>query len=302
MYNYSKLTIIIVTFLTDKQTLLNCLRSIDQRIKVIIIENSSKFKYQDFFQDKFKNLQIFCTGNNLGYGGGNNYGLEKVESDCALILNPDTVLDNSFFNNLNPILDNNDFSIIGCELADNKDYVTGGFFDKKQNQVFRDEFFKRERNDLTKVDWVTGSSMVLNLKKIKSKKIFDENFFLYFEEFDLCQRLKKQKQNVFLCKSLKIHHLGFKSSNHVDPSFKDEAEKLRNWHWMWSQYYYYKKNYSFIQVFIKSILRLLNSSCKALFYQIIFDQKSKNKYLYRSLGLLFSMMGCRSSYRGKFFN
>jgi len=121
MYNFSNLTIIIVTFLTSKQTLLNCLNSIDKKIKVILVENSSKFKYQNFFQNKFKNLKIFCSGKNLGYGGGNNFGLKKVNTNYALILNPDTILDKSFFKNLNSLLDNKKFLIIGCELAENKD-------------------------------------------------------------------------------------------------------------------------------------------------------------------------------------
>ena len=56
MYNFNNLTIIIVTFLTDKKTLLNCLNSIDQRVKVLVIENSSKFKEKQFFTNKFKLL------------------------------------------------------------------------------------------------------------------------------------------------------------------------------------------------------------------------------------------------------
>ena len=302
MYNFNNLTIIIVTFLTDKKTLLNCLNSIDQRVKVLVIENSSKFKEKQFFTNKFKNLKIFCKGKNLGYGGGNNFGLKKAKTDYAIILNPDTILDKFFFKNLVPLLKNRNFSLIGCELADNKSYVTGGFFDTQKNQSFRDNFFKKKRLNLTKVDWVTGSSMLLNLKKIKVKNIFDENFFLYFEEFDFCQKLKKQNFSVLLCKSLKIYHLGFKSSNLSVHDFKKDADKLRNWHWMWSQFYYYKKNYGFLNAFSRSIGKLVNSFLKAFFYLLIFDQRNKNKYLYRCLGLLSSMLGSKSYYRGKFFN
>ena len=53
MYNFNNLTIVIVTFLTDKKTLLNCLNSIDNKVKVIIVENSSKFKDRHFFINKF---------------------------------------------------------------------------------------------------------------------------------------------------------------------------------------------------------------------------------------------------------
>ena len=302
MYNLSNLTIIIVTFLTNRETLSDCLNSIDKSVKVIIVENSIKFRDRHFFLNKFKNLKIYCSGKNLGYGGGNNFGLEKVKTDFALILNPDTILDKYFFKNLKPLLNNKSFSVIGCELIDNKNYMTGGFFDESRNQAFKNDFFNTKRTNLTKVDWVTGSSMLLNLKRIKTKKIFDENFFLYFEEFDFCQNLKSKNSLVYLCKSLKIYHLGFKSSYSRKNNFKKESVKLRNWHWMWSQFYYYKKNYGFMNAFLGSAGKLFKSIFKTFIYLIIFDHENMNKYLYRSLGLTSSIFGSKSSYRGKFFN
>ena len=59
MYNFNNLTIVIVTFLTDKKTLLNCLNSIDNKVKVIIVENSSKFKDRHFFINKFSTSRNF---------------------------------------------------------------------------------------------------------------------------------------------------------------------------------------------------------------------------------------------------
>ena len=70
--NYN-LTVIIVTYLTNKKILLNCLKSIDKKIKVIIIENSKTFLHKKYFLDKFSNLDVVCTGLNLGYGKGNNF-------------------------------------------------------------------------------------------------------------------------------------------------------------------------------------------------------------------------------------
>ena len=166
MYNLNNLSIVIVTFLTDKKTLLNCLQSINKNVKIIIVENSKKFKYLNFFSKKFKNLEIYCTGKNLGYGGGNNFGLKKVSTDFALILNPDATLDRSFLRNVNLLLYNKSFSLIGCELLKNRGFATGGFFDSKKNNLFKKNFFSIKREKLTKVDWVTGSSMLLNLKNL----------------------------------------------------------------------------------------------------------------------------------------
>ena len=61
MYNLSNLTIIIVTFLTNRETLSDCLNSIDKSVKVIIVENSIKFRDRHFFLNKFKNLKCIIA-------------------------------------------------------------------------------------------------------------------------------------------------------------------------------------------------------------------------------------------------
>ena len=130
-YNFFDLTILIVTFSTEKKILLNCLNSINRKVKVIIVENSNNFKYKDFFISKFSNVKIYTTGKNLGYGEGNNFGLKLIKSKYVLILNPDTVLDKTFFDNIYSLLKNNNFSIIGCSTPD-MNYIPGGYFEKKK--------------------------------------------------------------------------------------------------------------------------------------------------------------------------
>ena len=68
IYHYEQfknLTIVIVTYLTNKKTLLNCLNSIDKEVKIIIVENSKNFEHEQFILSKFKNVTIICTGKNL---------------------------------------------------------------------------------------------------------------------------------------------------------------------------------------------------------------------------------------------
>ena len=104
MKKKTNLTIVIVTYLTNRKILLDCLKSIDKDFKVIIVENSKQFKDKKFFLKKFNNIEIVCTGLNLGYGKGNNFGLEKVQTDYALILNPDVVCKNDFFDKISRII------------------------------------------------------------------------------------------------------------------------------------------------------------------------------------------------------
>ena len=85
----NKITVVIVTYQTNRSILLKCLSSINKNIEILIVENSKKFEDKNLFLKKFKNLQIICSGKNLGYGRGNNYGLTKIKTKYALILNPD---------------------------------------------------------------------------------------------------------------------------------------------------------------------------------------------------------------------
>ena len=74
----SELTVVILTYKTNRNILYNCLSSIDKKVKIKIVENSNEFENKDDFLKQFPNLSIDCTGNNLGFGKGNNYGFKKI--------------------------------------------------------------------------------------------------------------------------------------------------------------------------------------------------------------------------------
>ncbi len=291
--NFSDLSVVIVTYKTNLNILEKSLSSIDPSVKIIIIENSPKFINEDQIANKYKNVSIFCTGSNIGYGRGNNYGLQKVDTNYALILNPDIVCEKSYFENLKIYLNNElDFSIIGSQYLDNETYAPAGFFDS--NLCLKDADYIQDLN-LSKVDWVVGCSMLLNLNKFKNKLIFDENFFLFFEEFDLCKKLKREGEKVYSSSKLIVNHFGFKSS--TDLSDEIDLIKIRNWHYMWSYFYYHKKNEGYFNALKVSLIILIRSLFKLILFTIIFNKKKRTNYCYRFLGLLNSMIGKKSSYR-----
>ena len=291
--NFSDLSVVIVTYKTNLNILEKSLSSIDPSVKIIIIENSHKFINEDQIANKYKNVSIFCTGSNIGYGRGNNYGLHKVDTNYALILNPDIVCEKSYFENLKIYLNNElDFSIIGSQYLDNETYTPAGFFDS--NLCLKDADYIQDLN-LSKVDWVVGCSMLLNLNKFKNKLIFDENFFLFFEEFDLCKKLKREGEKVYSSSKLIVNHFGFKSS--TDLTDEIDLIKIRNWHYMWSYFYYHKKNEGYFNALKVSFGKLIRSLFKLILFTIIFNKKKRTSYCYRFLGLLNSMIGKKSSYR-----
>jgi len=274
------LTIIINTFKSEDK-IFSCLDSIDSIFKVLVIENSNNDELKKKIESLYSNVQCILTGENLGYAKGNNLGLSKVNTKYALILNPDTTLEKNtiknFFDTAEKI---KDFAIIGPA---------------KQNE-FNDSELKREPKDLFEVKDLKGFAMFLNLDQFKDIGYFDQNFFIYLEEIDLCKRLREKNRKIFLDKKIIINHLGGKSHN---KEIDFEMELSRNWHWMWSSFYFNRKHFGYLNSFAKIFLKLISSLLKTIFYTFIFNNRKKKIYLHRLSGLLNSIIGKKSWYRPK---
>jgi len=148
-----------------------------------------------------------------------------------------------------------------------------------------------------KVKSIDGYSMLLNFTKIKMIKdfnFFDENFFLYLENDDLCLRLTRLNENIYIIPKSKINHLGGKT---VDPKYKYEIELSRNWHWMWSKFYYNKKHSGFLLSTIKIFPNFLSAIIKYIFYLLLFKNQKRNIYKMRLLGIINAIIGKKSFYR-----
>ena len=123
--------------------------------------------------------------------------------------------------------------------------------------------------------------MFLNLKNIKLKKIFDKNFFLFLEEIDLCRRIKNFDEKIFIIKKSKIYHNARKASGE---SF--HIELCRNWHWMWSLFYYNLKHFGVFVAYKVTISKFFSSFAKLIISSIFFKKKIFLINKYRLLGLL----------------
>ena len=153
-----------------------------------------------------------------------------------------------------------------------------------------------------KVKSVDGYSMLLNLKRLKKLanfEFFDENFFLYLENDDFCKRLQLNNENIFVVPKSKIYHLGGQA---VDPKYKKEIELVRNWHWMWSKFYFNNKHYGYLNATIRILKNLVSAIIKSFFYMIIFNSYKSQIYKMRLSGLLNSMIGKKSFLRPKLDN
>ena len=291
----SELTIVILTYKTNRDILINCLNSIDDRVNVLIVENSNKFENENEFLDKFSNLSIKCTGNNLGFGGGNNFGFKRINTKFALALSPDTICDKKFFEKLEIYLESDlDFTILGVNFYKEDVNKTGhssyGYF--KKNNIE-----KKFNNTLIEVDWIIGCAIVINLNQFTDKVVFDENIFIYFEDFDLCKRLSKIGKKILSSKILFIKHIGNSSSINVIPEFKSAAIKFRSWHWRWSEFYFYKKNYGALHAHTKCSYKLMKFLILMIIFKIKSDDDLFNLNKYSFLGLFNAILGKKSFYR-----
>ena len=140
--------------------------------------------------------------------------------------------------------------------------------------------------------------MFLNLIQFKDIGFFDENFFIYFEEIDLCKRLKAFNKKIYLDPNIIINHSGG-SSHNVSINF--EMELSRNWHWMWSTFYYHKKHHGYIFGVSKVFLKFFSALLKVILYSIFFNKDKKKIYYQRLSGLFNSIIGKKSWYRPKIF-
>ena len=287
------LTAVIVTYKTNTDILEMCLKAINLNVKVIIVENSNNFEKTDHIKKYYPNVEIYCSGKNLGMGAGNNFGILKSKTRYVLTINPDTICSKEFFDNIKIYLNGNiDFSAIGTQYEENINTPPAYFFDdRKYNKNLSVDI-----NYLQKVDWVVGCSILFDLSKFENKKLFDENYFLFYEETDLCMRLKKKNKNVYSSTKLIVNHLGAKGS--LDGSDNEISNiKIRNWHLMWSTFYYNKKNFGFTIAILKSLSPLFRSILKMIFFALTFNKKEFYKYSFRSFGLLSSIIGMKSWYR-----
>ena len=105
---------------------------------------------------------------------------------------------------------------------------------------------------------------------------------------------KKENNKIYVATKAKIQHFGAKSHS---PVYDKEIEFSRNWHWMWSKFYFNKKHYSYSKAILIGLPTLINSMIKLFYYFVTHNKFKKKIYTMRFLGLINSMFGKKSWYR-----
>ena len=261
------ITFIIVSFRSDN-VIQKCIESISPNCKVIVVENSQNTSIKKYLEKKFSNVRVLITGENLGYGRGNNLGISKVKTKYAFILNPDAYLEKNTLKELNntKCILQEEFSILSPIICGNKKYYKS---------------FNGKEKNFIEVDFVKGFAMLLNLEKIDFNEIFDKKIFLFLEEIDLCKRIKESGGKIYIACKGKIYHNAKESSGN-----EFEIELCRNWHWMWSLYYYNFKHFGMFSAYKITLYKFISSLLKILLSIILMKKKKYLIHKYRLLGLI----------------
>lgn len=282
--NLENITFVIVTFKSEK-IINDCLETLPKESKIIVIENSKNINLKKDLEAKYDNIEVIISNNN-GMGSSNNIGLKACKTKFAYVINPDVKLKK---NTLSNIFESakliKDFTILS-PLNGNE---------KFPNYLIKNSY-KNINEDIIDVDQIDGFSMLINLEKFQDNLYFDENIFLYLENDDLCLRIKKKNENIYLIRNSIIEHLGSSSSDNL---LSKELEYSRNWHWMWSKYYYNKKHYGHSVALTSISLNFFSGIFKYLIYLLIFNDYKKKIYKMRIFGIINAILNRPSWYRPK---
>ena len=215
-YKESLVSIVVLNYNAGK-LLLNCIESIKkssyQNIEILVVDNISSDNSQIECKKKFPDIKLIQNDENLGYCGGNNEGIKKAEGEFIIILNPDTIVETNWIDELlnaqkefgdglyqPKILSLNQENTI--QSTGNMLHIFGfGFARDKGNKVIE------RKEEIEKVGYASGTCLFTTRKVLDKIGLLDEFLFLYHDDLDLGWRGAQIGINSFYVPKSKIYHV-----------------------------------------------------------------------------------------------
>ena len=276
----NNITIVIVSH-KSKKKLTNLIKDISNNIKIIIVENSLDKSIEIELSKLGKKIEIIFSENN-GYGSAINLARKNINTKYFFVLNPDIrkvedKLIKVFYESAIEL--NNNFGALGPRFEN--------VSEKSHKQSNVNEKYGQ-------IESISGSAMFFCTEIFDKNEGFDENFFLYFEETDYCYRSNKNKFKIYQVNSQKVYH---DIGTSVETTSREEANKLKNlykWHFIWSKFYYVRKNKGYFLSLIIFVPILIRTIIKLIYYKGIKNISKEKHYKIRLNGLLSSIKGQKS--------
>jgi len=213
----------------SKAFVLNCIKSIEEavfgdlRYEIIVVDNNSDDTIGQLLYWQHQKTIFIKSEKNLGMGGGNNLGLRRARGKYKVVMNPDTLAFADTFSKLFRFMEENpEIGMVGPKQF-HPDRTTqdscyrwhslltpifrrtflGGLGDKEIARFLMRDYDKQKPRA---VDWLLGSCLFIRSKALTEVGLFDERFFLYFEDTDLCRRFWDKNWQVYYYPSASIIH------------------------------------------------------------------------------------------------
>jgi len=258
------LTIVITAF-NSAQMIKNCLQNIDQNLfEIIVVDNASLDETVKIITENFPNLKIIKNPKNIGFGRANNIALNLVKTDFALVLNVDAIISKDDILKTLEILRSHSQIALAGNIVHNADFENNQIKNIRPCEKNLLQLNKGESDLFFENRFITGAGMFMNMAIMRKIGFFDEGFFLYCEDNEICKRVVKKGFKTAIIKDTKLIHLGAKSS-----VLNLETAKKIYWHkFGWSKLYYTQKLHGRFIASIKAMRMIVKFSIKILQYKI----------------------------------
>lgn len=284
------ISIIIVNYNLAKE-IEDCINSIlkikceDINIEIIVVDNNSPDRAILETENKFKseNINFYYLKDNLGFGKACNYGYTMSSGSYICFLNPDTLVnENIFAPIMNYFNKNESVGIIGPsqQVRSSIFDFSAGFYPNLVFEAFHlfgigvfleglimKIYSKILPNRPLKVDWILGACIFIRASLFEAVNGFDPDFFMFFEEVDLCKRVSDSKKKIIYYPELKINHIGSVSGkkNYFLYTVRTYSSK----------YLYISKHYNFIYKFLMKIFLYTELVSQSFIWGLLYFHNSK---------------------------
>jgi hypothetical protein len=257
MLSFKKLSVIIVNYQSERylqrclDSLYDCNLGIDFEIVVV---NNDEGERLEKIKEKFSSIILVNSEKNIGFGPACNLGVKHSQGDLLFFLNPDTKIRS----NLSPLLvlwvKNPQIGAVGPKIlkenGEVQEWSTGTRMSLvdliKNNLGFPPSKKIWESSKSREASWVSGAAMFVPRKTFLEIGGFDEKFFMYFEDNDLCQRIKRTGKKIIYFPEIIVMHWGGRSRLNK----KDQKKYFYQ-----SQDYYFEKYFGKFQASLLKFLR-----------------------------------------------
>jgi len=303
----NELSIVIVNYKTwDKLAfcLDSILKQIEIEIQVIVVDNNSNDNKFFVFQQKYKWVTWIENSKNYGFAKACNIGIENAKSKWYLFLNPDTILEpKSIHSLINYCNEKTEHRIIGIkQLNENKKNSNsyGLFLNfwslsgliRPLIRLKKGSYKSINSKEIANPDWISGSFIMIRKEDFELINGWDESYWMYYEDMDLCKRAKKINLKVSLLNNWScIHFHGASSRKNTKIKIITKSEVIVSSHIFLEKHS--QKSYKFLIHLILILIQFTELSFQSIF------SNSKRKILFNSLrywsgGLLKNVWGSQN--------